>query len=550
MPSELAATSERRARLRWRLGEDHLWLAPLVVTVAYLITFATQVSRLLAVTYLNADAASAPVIGQLYGGSAGSRSVILGHLGWYSTLLYELATRWMPLHRQIWEGSPYLMALLSVVLIVWALWRIAGRWSAIIAGCILVCAGPALLQLLLVLNNHAPTWFTFALLGPFLVLLELRIETLRRPLLLLAAVVVGVLLGANAASDVLLTLAGGGPFLLAAVAGWGIHRDRASARAAAVALATCVLALVVGLLVHAYVHHENIVSAVDARTSLFAAEEAIGSNFRLWWQSLAVLGDGDFFGLSLGFSTALEFVCAVLTIAGVVIVARVARTEVAASLAREPNAPVTPRERATLAWSVYWAASLVVLSLAFIFSATPEGLSSDRYLVGALYAVAALVPLFARKRIALRVAASVAVTVYAFAGCLALAQQRIAEPVSPTHQIANEITRIARKEGLTVGYGGYWDAAPITWSTHLGVKVFPVDDCEGNQHLCAFELHQITSWYKPRPRTRTFLLSDSTYPTPPSAPTPDLGAPVAVHQIGPVTMYVYPYDIASRLFAL
>jgi len=550
MTSELASTSERRGRLRWRPGENHLWLAPLLVSAAYLITLVTQVSRLLAVTYLNADAASAPVIGQLYGGAAGSRSVILGHLGWYSTLLYELATRWMPLHRQIWEGSPYLMALLSVMLVAWALWRIAGRWAGIIAGCILVCAGPALLQLLLVLNNHAPTWFTFALLGAFLVLLELRVEELRLPLLVPAGVVVGVVLGANAASDVLLTLAGAAPFLLAVAVGWGIHRDRGSARAAAVALATCLLALVVGLLVHAYVHHENIVSAVDARTSLFVAQEAVGSNFRLWWQSLAVLGDGDFFGLSLGFSTALEFVCAVLTLAGVVIVARVARTAVAGSLARDRDTPVSPRERATLAWSVYWAASLVVLSVAFIFSATPEGLSSDRYLVGAIYAVAALVPLFARRSIALRIAVSAAVTVYAFAGWLALAQKRIAEPVSPTHQIANEIARIARKEGLTIGYGGYWDAAPITWATHLGVKVFPVDDCDGNQHLCAFELHQITSWYKPRPGTRTFLLSDSTYPTPPSAPTPDLGAPIAVHQVGPVTMYVYPYDIASRVFAL
>jgi hypothetical protein len=36
----------------------------------------------------------------------------------------------------------------------------------------------------------------------------------------------------------------------------------------------------------------------------------------------------------------------------------------------------------------------------------------------------------------------------------------------------------------------------------------------------------------------------------PSAPTPDLGKPITVHQIGSVTMYVYPYDIAARLFAL
>ncbi len=95
MTSELASPSERRVRPRWRPSEDHLWLAPLLVSVAYVITFATQISRLLSVTYLNADAASAPVIGQLYGGAAGTRTVSLGHLGWYDAL-YELATRWSP----------------------------------------------------------------------------------------------------------------------------------------------------------------------------------------------------------------------------------------------------------------------------------------------------------------------------------------------------------------------------------------------------------------------------------------------------------------------
>jgi hypothetical protein len=64
------------------------------------------------------------------------------------------------------------------------------------------------------------------------------------------------------------------------------------------------------------------------------------------------------------------------------------------------------------------------------------------------------------------------------------------------------------------------------------------------------ELHLITSWYRPRPGAKTFLLSDPAYPATPSAPTPDLGPPIAIHQIGRVTMYVYPYDIAARFFAL
>jgi hypothetical protein len=56
----------------------------------------------------------------------------------------------------------------------------------------------------------------------------------------------------------------------------------------------------------------------------------------------------------------------------------------------------------------------------------------------------------------------------------------------------------------------------------------------------------ITSWYTPRPRQPTFLISDATQPVS-SAPTPSLGNPTAVQQIGPLTVYVYPYDIAGRM---
>ncbi len=163
---------------------------------------------------------------------------------------------------------------------------------------------------------------------------------------------------------------------------------------------------------------------------------------------------------------------------------------------------------------------------------------------------AALVPLLAGRGSLTRAAVTAGVTLYAFTGWLALAQQRIAPPASPTDRLAGAVAKLARQEHLSVGYAGYWDAAPITWATHLRVQVFPVDDCDGNQHLCAFALHLITSWYSPRPAAKTFLLTDPAYPAVPSAPTPDLGKPIAVHQIGSVTMYVYPYDIAARLFAL
>src|ERR1700680_4954173 len=55
----------RPAILRW------LWWAPLLIAAVYLLTLAVQFNRLLASTYLSADAASAPVIGELFGRASG-----------------------------------------------------------------------------------------------------------------------------------------------------------------------------------------------------------------------------------------------------------------------------------------------------------------------------------------------------------------------------------------------------------------------------------------------------------------------------------------------
>jgi hypothetical protein len=530
-----------RARRLW-------WWAPLAFAAAYLVTLAVQFDHLLAISYLNADAASAPVIGELFGGRGGHSLVILGHLGWFSTLLFELATRWMPLHRQIWEVAPYAMVLGSAALIGWGAWRVAGRWAAAIAVAIMICAGPGTLPLLLVLDDHAPTWFTLALLGAFVVLLERRADALSRARLAALVVIVGVILGANAASDVLLAIAGAVPMVVAVGCAWALYPSGRTARAAAFALAGGFVAIVTGVFVRVLMRHENVISASDVKTKLLAGAETIGTNFKLWWQSIALLGNGNFFGSTIGFSTALALACAGMTVAAVLVVPRIAWDHF--NRARASRDSQFPEQEVRLSWCIYWAASLVLLSAAFILSGIPENLESSRYLVGAIYAAAALVPLLGDRGTLTRAAVTVGVTVYAFTGWLALAQHRIAPPVSPNDRLASTVERIAGEEHLSVGYAGYWDAAPVTWASHLRVKVFPVDDCDAGKHLCGFELHLITSWYLPRPGVKTFLLSDPAYPAVASAPTPDLGKPLVVHQIGSVAMYVYPYDIAARLLAL
>ncbi len=531
------------------------WAAPLVLAAVYLVTLAVQFSQLLADVYLSADDAAGPVLGELYDGT-GHHLVILGHSSWFSTVLFERWTLWLPAHRQLWELAPYAMALSSVAFVSWGVWRIAGRWAGAATLAVMACAGPSLLTILMVADDHAPTWFTLALIGGFLAVLELGVVSSSGWLAVLA-VVVGVLLGANAESDVLLTISGAVPLLIAVLCTRALYPSRRTTRAVWFAVASLIVALVAGLIVHGIMRHDDVISAHDPKISMLVGTEAVGTNFKLWWQSLAVLGNGDFFGLSVGFSALIAFACAAITLTSIFFVPRIAHSQLAYAIEERRRSPRTADQAARTAdqaarsaWCLFWALSAVLLSVAFVFSAGPEDLTSNRYLVGVIYAAAALVPMLGLRNLLMRATVTAGATLYAFAGCLALAQERIEPPVSPTDPIAAAVANVAKAEHMSIGYAGYWDASPITWATHFRVEVFPVGNC-GNQRLCGFELAIDTAWYTPRPRIHTFLLVDPAYSTAyPLSPTPDLGQPIAVHQIGNLTMYVYPYDIASRLYAL
>ena len=535
---------------------------------AYLIALAVQFGQIVAATYLDADAASAPVIGQLYGGSPLHREVVLGQMAWFSTLMFELATRWLPLHRQIWEAAPYAMALASAALIAWGLWRVAGRWAAAVGGAIVVCAAPHTLHLLFSLNDHSATWFSLALLAGVLVLGELRGGELGIGATALVGVVVGAIVGANMASDTLLIGAGVVPFVLASAVVYALPHERVRPRPMLLTLATIAVALIADAGTRLLMHHENVTVPAEVTHTGLASAEALTSNFKLWWQSIAVLGNGEFFGQTLGFTTTLEVASAILSlVAVVVLVPRIAWRELADVLQAHGQETLSPHESqaaarsqassavdeparrkqaARLAWCVFWGSSAVLLSVGFIVSSTPVDINADRYLVGLIYAAAALVPLLAGRNALRRMAITLGASVFAFTGLVTLLQGTVAgNPGNfPSDNVSAQVARIARREHLTIGYAGYWDAAPITWATHFAVKVYPVNVC--GAQLCRFDIHYISSWYTPQPGLRTFLISDPTQPIA-APPVAALGKPSAVYQIAELTMYVYPYDIASRL---
>jgi hypothetical protein len=267
-------------------------------------------------------------------------------------------------------------------------------------------------------------------------------------------------------------------------------------------------------------------------------------NFALWWQSVAVLGNGNFFGMSVTLTSTLAVVCAALSIGAVLLIPRICRGEIRQLTPIGPATWATPR-RALLA---FWSSSAVLLSLVFIVGQAPVDITANRYLIGLIYAVAVVIPVAASGRF-LTEALAVGGTVFvALSGTIAMARGTVVNFTAglPSSFAISKVEDVAAREHLRIGYAGYWDASPMSWTSHFRISVFPVQSCYGGSQVCAFFVHTISSWYTPRANLRTFILVDPTLPYLQTEPAV-FGKPVAAYHIDELTMYVYPYDVASRI---
>lgn len=516
--------------------------APLPLAAAYLLALAVQFGHVVASTYLSADSASGPVISQLFGQAPAGAHVVLGLFGWYSTLIYEVATKWVPFHREFWEACPYAMALVSAGLTSAAVWRVAGRSAACLTGVLLICVSPPALNLLMSPNVHGPAWFCIAVLGWWLVGISVGTFDGRPRLAILLVLVIGVVVGAESASDPLTTLGGLVPFVLGSVVGCFPAVRRGNYRRAGLALAT-LLAIAAGWLATYVAMSALNVTSSGANVTGLATQDQIGTNFKLWWQSIAVLGNGDFFGLTVTPTSALAVVCAGLSITAVVLIPRLCWHELRDVARVTPAAWATPR-RALL---IFWSCAAVLLSVSFILGSTPVDIQSDRYLVGLIYAGAVVIPVVASGRLLTESLAVAGTVLVALGGTISMARGNVFALATglPSDAVISQVEQVAVNHNLRIGYAGYWDASPVTWGSHDRIEVFPVMSCAGG-NICEFFLHVISTWYAPRPNIRTFVIVDPTLPFLQAEPT-GFGRPVATYHIDQLTMYVYPYDVASKI---
>jgi hypothetical protein len=511
-----------------RLVRFALW-APAVIGAAYLLLFVVRLPDLIGRVYWDSDAASATVIAQTFGHG----SVILERFGWFTGLWFELLTKPLPFHRQVWEVGPYVFSLAGVALLAWASWHLAGKWAAAMTATAAVATSPFVSYDLVTVNYHTATWVATVVLAVFCLWAteHLALRQLGLPLAF-----VTILAGTTLASDWLFAFVGLIPYALTALLLLTLRRSRVAGAAMLLSAGVAVLiAWATGAVMRAADVH---VFSVPTR---FADATDLWPNVGRLLEGLVQLANGDyFFGAQLAVRSTLSFVCAALILA-----ALVATTLFAVRQLRARDHTELP----LLAYSTFWLSAVAFNAASFVFSS--EGTHGGYYLVPSLYAAAAMVPLVLGRTQTTRLVAAGGIAAVATLSLVNLADRTTAlgKPRAPVAPVADQIVATALKAHALKGYADYWDASSLTWSKRMAVDVFPASQCgisQGKTDLCGFWFNINTSWYRPR-AGNTFVLIDKDSDGLRQSLPASYGHPIASYQLDSlITMNIYSYDVARR----
>ena len=531
------------------------WLLALGIAAAYLVVFVVQIPHNLGDLGWVSDYVSGFTLSTTIVDSGNGGHTLLSTTGAYVPLWFGLATAHWPLHRQLWELAPTALFLLTALTVGWSVTQIADRRAGLLSTLTIVVASPFALAFYMA-PAHNTVYPTTALLGAYLIWLTRAAGRGRRsniavPLLATLA------LGVSLASDSLLIVTGIVPFALTAIAA-GLQRDRGARMLALTAFATVLGAIPIAVITRAFMHSQGYLTLPPPRK--LAAVSALSEHAHMLFDGLKHLFNGYlggaspamFGGLTPSASGPLHgllgALCDVVMVAALLALLALGTRTVWRFVGTRRGGEERPAaELARVLHVTYWLSSAVVICCAFVFS-TRAMIRYEAYYATVLVSVAAVVPLLMRPRSVARWLIPAGASIL-FAGSLVGLTSHYLDTVydPPISHYGSEVARVAREHGVTVGYSGYWDASSLTWSSHERVKVRPVAECANpaGASICPFFLNRVPSWYVPRPR-RTFLLVDpgSAYVT---ALPAGLGEPTAIYPVGPMRLYVFPYDIASRL---
>jgi hypothetical protein len=492
------------------------WL-PALAGAAYVATVVALGSRLVQDNDWDTDVSGPLALAERLRGSG---PVHIPHYGEWTTFWWLLATRALPWHETLWEASGYALAVASAGLLAWATGRVAGRWAGITAGAAALVVGPFALRALLSLSSHITNPIGAVALAAALVLLTRT----RSWLVVIAA---GLIAGTNAASDPLLWIAGIVPFALAsALLARTTRRKDVALRAGATLGVAMAAAIATTLVMRALDFH---VTGLDLGS---AHLHDLPHNVAHLGRMIALLGGANYALPGPYPQEPLRLIVAVLALAGVA-------APIIAALKLRAADPVLR------AYALYWAAAVSLLCLVFVVTpnAAALGPKSVNYLLTLAPAAGAGVALLAMHARRAQLAVALAVATVGAVNMAGIVHGR-AGGLPALENYGQPIRQLLERTGVKRGYAGYWDAQNLSWQTDMHLLVSPVVNC--GEKLCPYRFFTIHSWYVEEGGP-TFLLVD---PTNNVIHAPPFARAASTHRFGPLTLYLFDYDIARHIRVL
>jgi len=523
-------------------------LPPVIAGAVYVAFVLRYLDQLILGAFWNSDVASLPVVaasmGTIARGAGDFARVSVA--SYYSTFIVDLATKWLPEHRLIWEGLSLIASALGIGLMAWAARRASSRQAGLWTFTIAAAASPIVLYSYVALRG--PTWFGLCLLGAGLVLLA---STKTTPAVTLAiALALGIVAGVSVASDPLFAACGLAPFIGTAVLVWLLRRDAGSAAVARWAGAGTFVALLSAGLTYKVMPLFGF-KLVPALPVALAKASQVPANLRYLGEDILAFGNVQYPKPPVGMVSLPGIVALALCAAALGALIRflppLLRRRSPAGTAERPA-----KELALTLLLVYWVLVAFGDAGAFVFSNLPvAGVGTARYLVPVFLALAALAALWATDSGWGRVGTAAMATTLAVLSTIGMVQLVASYKQAVVVIDGPKVLDFVRAEGITKGYGGYWDAIGLTWRNNSPVRIYPVEDCTkpAGPQLCQFYVNNVTTWYRPQAGIRSFVLVN-TSPIPYSLtgpPPASLGPPAQVQKVGYYTVYVYDYDVGALI---
>jgi hypothetical protein len=520
-------------------------LVPLACAAAYLLLVAGHFPRIISDIHLNPDADWAPVLARDLASGGQGGHILVGAASHFTTIWFLVLTRWLPFRDTLWDVFPFLTYLAGLGFVAWACRQIAGTWSALVTFAIGVCGTAAVLLIVMAEGLHGATFAADGIVVAFLVFWATRSEE-QVGQVRVATVGIVLLGGATLASDPLFLPSGLGPFTAAPLALWLIRRDRASRRMAVMAAGITAASVIVAVGVTQWMEALGFEKTYETGGFTTASPSVAIDNMGKFVQHLRALGNSTFSMQPFGPRGAWRVLMTAVLVGAVALPFLLLFRSL-----RTVRRRASGTDDARFLYLTYWVLSGLAIFVAFSVSTFAEGPSdSSHYVMPVFFAVAATAPMWAARADWRRVAVSVGVTVF---GVLSISSRHDLfgfEALGQKGPVRSQVIAFLETEGVSKGYTGYFDSHPLTLQANLRVHFYPVIACRApmSSRLCPLSVNTRTSWYVPRPGIRTFLLFDSSNPAAvASAPTADLGPPAVTRQFGPLVVYVYGFDIGSKL---